>query len=154
MKPDQRLEAHLIRQPVSVVALDGDGELVPLKQRPRLPPRIAVPMQGVLAVSPARPDLALSLCHGIHRPQADEGLITAILPSLLRDNPKQRALGAAVRLLQGQLLVDKIPFWHISKNFFRYKWGSARMVVVRPSRRACSPRTTDAVRLKNEFLEN
>ena len=117
MKPDQRLEAHLIRQPVSVVALDGDGELVPLQQCPRLPPRIAVPVQWVLGVPPARPDLALPLRHGIHRPQADEGLITAILPRLLRDDPKQRALGAAVWLLQGQLLIDKIPFSHISNIF-------------------------------------
>ena len=154
MKPDQRLEAHLIWQPVSVVALDGDGKLMPLEQRPRLPPCVAVPVQRVLGVPPARPDLALPLCHGIHRPQADEGLIAAILPGLLRDDPKQRALGATVWLLQGQLLVDKIPFWHISKNFFRSKWGSARMVVVRPSRRACSPRTADAARLKNGFLKN
>ena len=65
MKPDQRLEAHLIRQPVSVVTLDGDGELVPLQQRPRLPPGIAVPMQRVLGVSPARPNLTLPLCQNL-----------------------------------------------------------------------------------------
>ena len=153
VEPDQRLEAHLIRQPVSVITLDGDGELVPLEQRPRLPPCVAVPMQRVLGVPPARPDLTLPLCHGIHRPQAYEGLITAILPRLLRDDPQQRALGAAVRLLQGQLLVDKIPFWHISKFFFRSKWGSARMVCLSPSRRACSPRTADAARLKNGFFK-
>ena len=154
MEPDQRLEAHLIWQPVSVVTLDGDGKLMPLEQRPRLPPGIAVPMERVLAVSPARPDFALPLCHGIHRSQADEGLIAAIFASLLRDDPKQRALSAAVWLLKGQLLVDKIAFWHISKNFFRSKWGSARMVCLSPSRRACSPRTADAERLKNGFLKN
>ena len=154
MEPDQRLEAHLIWQPVSVVTLDGDRELMPLEQRPRLPPGIAVPMQRVLGVPPARPDLTLPLCHGIHRPQADERLVAAILPRLLRDDPQQRALGAAVRLLQGQLLVDKIAFGHISEYFFRSKWGSTRMVVVRPSRRACSPRTADAARLKNGFLKN
>lgn len=124
MEPDQRLEAHLIRQPVSVVALNGDGELVPLQQRPRLPPCVAVPMQRVLAVSPARPDFALPLRHGIHRSQTDEGLVATILPRLLRDDPQQRALGAAVRLLQGQLLVDKIAFWHIS-NIFSAPSGAA-----------------------------
>jgi hypothetical protein len=48
----------------------------------------------------------------------------------------------------------KLRFGISQKNFFRSKWGSARIVVVRPSRRACSPWTPDAARLKNGFLKN
>ena len=49
MEPDQRLEAHLIREPVSIIALDRDGKLMPLEQRPRLPPGIAVPVHAGLS---------------------------------------------------------------------------------------------------------
>ena len=59
-----------------------------------------------------------SLGKRLHRSHADMRLFGILRPgNRLRHQPKQRALSAAVRLLQGQLLVDKIPFWHILNIF-------------------------------------